>query len=585
MKSKRSKWQTAAQPKREQRLDFLRWFFVAIACLIVVKLFFIQIMDHKNYAALASGQHEIFKKLYPERGQVFVHDKDALVPVITNQQLAFVYADPRYIKDPENAAIILGDLFDFDEEKVNRLKEKLADKEDPYEPIRKDVSKELLEKVKELEMDGLHYTMGSTRLYPEANIGGQLLGFLGSDKDGNQKGRYGIEGYFDEELAGSEGYLKSDRDIAGNIIAVANHALAPAQDGSDLVLTIDRTIQFKVCSMLTASVKKHGADGGSVIIVDPSTGRILAMCGSPDFDPNNFHEVANTNVFNNPTIFGTYEPGSVFKPITMAAAIDAGSVTPQTTFMDTGESMVNGWYKPIRNAQNKKYGLVDMTQILEDSINTGMIFIMRSMGSDVFASYVDRFGFGKKTGIELETESVGDVSSLQKKSELYRATASFGQGISVTPLQIVMAYAAIANGGVLKKPIIVDEIRHKDGTVEKRQPQDVTQAMSPKAARTIGAMLVSVVEHGHGKQAGVKGYYIGGKTGTAQVASENGGYSETNTIGSFAGFGPIEDPKFAMIVRIDHPRDVQWAESTAAPLFGEIAKFLLQYKEVAPTRK
>ena len=200
--------------------------------------------------------------------------------------------------------------------------------------------------------------------------------------------------------------------------------------------------------------------------------------------------------------------------------------------------------------------------------------------------YVKKFGFGKLTDIELETEMPGNISSLANASEIYRATASFGQGITVTPLQIAMAYAAIANGGVLKKPLIVDEVRHGDGTVEKRIPQDVTQVIDEKTARTLGAMLVSVIEHGHGKKAGVPGYYIGGKTGTAQVARTDGlGYSLDNTIGSFAGFGPVEDPRFAMVVRIDHPRDVVWAESTAAPLFGEMAQFLLQYFEVAPVRK
>jgi len=203
---------------------------------------------------------------------------------------------------------------------------------------------------------------------------------------------------------------------------------------------------------------------------------------------------------------------------------------------------------------------------------------------DAFVDYVKRFGFGKSTGIELDTESAGTIASLDIGAEIYAATASFGQGITVTPLQIAMAYGALANGGVLKKPQIVDEVRYADGTIEERPTQDIAQVISPATSRTIGAMMVSVIEHGHGAHAGVPGYYIAGKTGTAQVASSGGGYDQDYTIGSFAGFGPVEDPKFAMIVRIDNPKDVFWAESTAAPLFGEIAEFLLDYFEIPPVR-
>lgn len=580
------KWRQSNNAKRDWRMDGFRYATVGFAFLIVLRLFFLQVIDHNTYSALASGQHELFQKLYPTRGQVFVHDTkdEKLIPVITNRQLTFFYADPRNIKDVSLTVQTLAVFLNWNDEQKTNFTERFSRSSDPYEPIQHGISKEIADKIIATKLPGIFSVLESSRYYPEPFMGGHILGFLGSNQDGSFAGKYGIEGFFNKELAGSPGFLKSNRDIAGRMIAAGNYALQSAKNGSDIVLTIDRTIQFKACTSLQESVKKHSADGGSIVIVDPKTGRILAMCGAPDFDPNQFHSVKDINTFNNPTIFDAYEPGSIFKGLTMSAAIDVGAVTPETTFDDPGFAMVDGWSKPIGNAQGKKYGTVNMTTVLEESINTGMIFSMRKMGSDIFASYVKKFGFGKLTGIELETEGAGDISHLDKKGEVYKATASFGQGITVTPLQVVMAYAAIANGGVLKKPFIVDEIRNADGTVEKRTPQDMTQVVSQKTARTIGAMLVSVVEHGHGKKAGVPGYYIAGKTGTAQVASANGGYSEDNTIGSFAGFGPVEDPKFAMIVRIDHPRDVQWAESTAAPLFGEIAQFLLQYYEVAPVR-
>ena len=584
----KKRWRDMSRSRRDARVEAFRLFILFFAVVIGVKLFVLQIIDHGFYQALASGQHEILRELIPERGNVFIHDykDETLVPLATNQRLAFIYADPRKINQPDDTAQALGEIFGYDEERIATLEKRLDQPNDPYEPIERQVSDEILDQVIALELSGIFYTRELSRLYPEQGVGGHVIGFVGSDESGNKAGRYGIEGYFNQILAGTPGFLRSERDIAGRLIAVAERSLEPAIDGADIVLTIDRTIQFKACSSLLAAVTKHGADSGSIIILDPKTGKIFAMCAVPDFDPNHYSQVESIDQFNNPVIFDSYEPGSVFKPMTMAAAVDVNAVTPATHFTDVGSVMVDGWPKPLGNAEGKVYGDVDMTQVLEDSINTGMIFSMRAMGQQTFVDYVKRFGFGQKTDVELETEATGNISSLDKSSEIYAATATFGQGITVTPLQIAMAYSAIANGGMLKKPQIVDEIRYTDGTVEKRTPQDVAQVIDEKTSRMLGAMLVSVIEHGHGKRAGVPGYYIAGKTGTAQVARTDGiGYSNDYTIGSFAGFGPVEDPKFTMVVRIDNPRDVVWAESTAAPLFGEMAQFLLQYFEVPPVRK
>ncbi len=560
---------------------------VAFAIAISLKLFVLQILDHGTYVALASGQHEIFKELFPSRGDILVHDlKDGtLVPVATVRQVAFVYADPRRIEDAAMTAKKIGELFGYDEEKVKLLEQKFSDRDDPYEPIQRDVPDETVDALVALKLPGMYFTREEGRLYPEKGLGGHVIGFVGSTDDGTMSGKYGIEGYFNEELTGAPGFLRSERDIAGRLIAIGDQSIEPAKDGSDIVLTLDRTIQYYVCNALDAAVARHGADGGSVVVMEPRTGKILAMCGNPDFEPSAYGQVASIDAFNNPTIFGSYEPGSIFKAMTMAAAIDAGAVTPGTLFTDPGFVMVDGWPRPIRNALDKTYGTIDMTTVLEDSVNTGMVFTMRQMGMDAFVQYVKDFGFGAREGIEIETESPGDISSLDRGAEIYAATASFGQGITVTPLQMVTAYAAIANDGVLMKPYIVEDVVRSDGTHDPRTPTEVRRVLQSKTARLLGAMLVSVVENGHGKRAGVPGYYVGGKTGTAQVARTDGlGYQEENTIGSFAGFAPVSDPKFAMIVRIDHPRDVIFAESTAAPLFGEIAKFLLQYFEVPPER-
>ncbi len=588
MKGPQKKWKTTSGKTTDIRLEVFRYFLVALASIITLKLVFVQIIDHDFYTALANGQHELFKTLVPDRGTIYVHDyKDkTLVPIGTNEQRFFIYADPRQITDVDKTVQALTEMFGYDEAKQAIIKEKLNRHDDPYEPIEKEIDDKTLAKLEAYNLDGILSVRKSARVYPEQGVGGHIIGFLGANEDGTMVGKYGLEGYFNEELAGTKGFIHAERDIAGRLISIGDRSVEPAVDGADLVLTIDRTIQFKVCSALREAVEQHDADGGSVVIVEPSTGKIFAMCGAPDFDPNHYGDVESINAFNNPAIFDSYEPGSIFKPLTMAAAIDVGAVSPTTTFEDTGSVMVEGWPKPLGNAEGKSYGVVDMTKVLEDSINTGMVFSMRKTGRENFVDYVKRFGFGTKTGIELETEQQNNITSLEKESEIYSATASFGQGITVTPIQIAMAYAAVANGGVLKRPMIIDEIRRSDGSVEKRTPQDITRVIDEKTARTIGAMLVSVIEHGHGKRAGVPGYYIGGKTGTAQVARKDGiGYDQDNTIGSFAGFGPVEDPRFAMVVRIDNPKGITWAESTAAPLFGKIAEFLVEYFEIQPVRK
>ena len=358
--------------------------------------------------------------------------------------------------------------------------------------------------------------------------------------------------------------------------------MTPEQDGDTLVLTIDKTIQFNVEQVLKDAVTKHGADSGSVIVVNPKTGAIMAMATYPDFNPNAFNKVTDPKVFNNQTTTGNYEPGSTFKAITMAAALDEGKINPTTTYTDTGSVKVDNYI--IKNAEGGARGVQTMTQALSLSLNTGAIFAENQIGNQDFLSYIQKFGFGKKTGIELP-ETGGNLANLIKGNiEVNFDTASFGQGITVTPLQMIQAYTAFANGGKMMKPYIVQSKIDPNGKVTQTQPEVVGQPISAQTASTLSAMLVDVVENGFGKRAAVPGYYIAGKTGTAQVVGKDGKYDATNNIGSFIGYGPVQDPQFLMIVRIDHPRDVQFAESTAGPAFGQLAQFILNYLHVAPTR-
>lgn len=579
---------------------------------LVLRLFVLQVVDNDFYAALAAGQHEIYQSLFPERGKIWMQELNTesksgekkLYPLATNQSLYLVYADPRKIKDAEELAPKLSEIF-YEREKSDgaekltpeeiaaedgaakeKLEEeilaKLKKENDPYEPLYHRVPDSSVEKIKELGADGLGFIEEDARFYPEKNIGSHLLGFVGVADD-KRVGQYGLEGYFEREIGGKPGFLASEKDVAGRWIPVSGRNWERAEDGSDLVLTIDRNIQFFACEKLKQAVEKNSADGGTVVIMDPKTGAIWAMCSYPDFDPNNYADVPDINIFNNPAIFNQYEPGSIFKAITIAAALDLGKITPTTTYVDEGEVKVDD--RTIRNSDLKAHGVQTMTQVLDESLNTGAVFAVSQIGADNFQRYVADFGFGTATGIELDFENNGDIKSLDKKGKIWSATGSFGQGISVTPIQVVSAFGAIANGGKLVKPYIVDEIRKNNGETIKTAPKVLRQVISPRTSTLLGGMLVSVVENGHGKRAGVSGFYVAGKTGTAQIPKkEGGGYEADATIGSFVGFAPVEDPKFVMLTKIDHPRTTIWAESTAAPLFGEIAKFMLNYLKVPPSR-
>lgn len=471
----------------------------------------------------------------------------------------------------------------LDDNAVARLVARLSKKDDPYEPVVRDVPEEQLRLVEALQLSGIYSVIENARSYPEPDFGGQVIGFLSHDDEGNLHGNYGLEGYFNDFLSGTAGSLYAEADVAGSWVGVGDREFTPAVNGGSLYLTIDRTLQIVACGMLADTVKKYDADGGALVILEPKTGRILTMCGAPDFYPEEYGNEEDLSVYANPTIFTPYEPGSIFKPITMAAGIDTSAVTPNSTYTDNGSIDV-GWIRPIKNADDKVFGTVTMVEALEESVNTAMVWVMRQVGTDQLKAYIEKFGFGMLTGIELNTEATGTLASLENSAEVYFATAAFGQGITVTPLQIAAAYGALANEGKYMKPYIVARKEYADGTVEDIAPTFLRQVVTPETAEKIAGMLTAVVEYGHGKRAQVPGYYIAGKTGTAQIA-ENGVYSTTAFNGSFAGFGPVEDPRFAMVVKIENPKSgVIYAESTAAPLFGEIADFLITYYNIPPTR-
>lgn len=564
----------------------------ASALLSVVFLFFaiiflrlcqIQILSHGFYSAMAQDQHELYEKIVSERGNIYIKDNagEGLYPVAINKQMHLVYAVPRQIKDENKRQVSekISQILGLDYQEV--LSE-VSKPDDAYEPIKHKVSDEEVALLEKEEMDGIGIVPESFRYYPGGSLASSVIGFVGYSGS-EKKGQYGIEGYCNADLEGETGFMELEKDAFGKWISFGDKNFQSSKDGDDVVLTIDYTVQYLVEQKLKEAVEKFEAEEGSVIIMNPETGEIVAMAQYPDYDPNDYSKVEDMGVYLNKNIHDVYEPGSVQKTITMAIGIDTGKISPSTTFVDSGKLLIDGW--TIQNSDYMAHGQQTMTEALEKSLNTGSVFVQQQVDKKVFYDYLVNFGLNSKTGIELGGETQGNLANLDVKNDINYATASFGQGISVTPLEILTAISSFANDGKLMKPYIIDSFIDEKGNERKTSPVVVKQIVSPRTANLVAAMMVSVVKNGHSKAASVKGYKFAGKTGTAQIPNKDSkGYDASRTIHTFIGFGPMPDPKFSILVKLNAPK-ARFAESTAVPVAGAIEEELVKYYNLAPTEE
>lgn len=476
------------------------------------------------------------------------------------------------------------------------------------------------------------------RYYPEEILASQVLGFVNS----NGEGVYGIEASYNDILKGEDGIFQAQKDGSGNQITVGDSVIRPAKDGDDIVLTIDRAIQYEVEKILQRWVEWTRANSAQVVVQDPKTGFILAMAQYPTFNPNTFGKAleleeivlspedkgaiqevekngeklyylvlneetdekyqlfpqedkdgntyylkyVNTygaDVYRNKSVQDVYEPGSVFKAIAMSIGVEAKEVTPNTTYNDVGPIEVDTY--TIRNSTDEYFGITDMKTVLAKSLNTGMAFVSRKLGPVLFYDYLTDYGFGEKTNIEFLGEQPGTLKPWETWADSELITHSYGQGISANMVQVVTAISAIANKGVLMEPHIVQEVIKKDGTVDATEPHAVRRVVSEQTASTMTAMMVNVVEEGVAPQSKLSDWYVAGKSGTSQTYK----YGQPlrgagTTVTSFAGFGPIDDPRFTVLVKMDKPKSSEWGAETAAPLFAEVMDFLYRYYNISPDK-
>ncbi|MEI8097020.1 MAG: penicillin-binding protein 2 [Candidatus Moraniibacteriota bacterium] len=566
---------------RYGRIGVLVMAIFVVGIFLIARLWFIQVMSHDKWVAIAENQHNAFQELSADRGEIYIHDGEDRYPLAVNREYQMVYASPKDVTEKDKTTVELSRILGID---AGIIKDKLDIPGDPFEIIKKRLSDDEINGIKLLNLKGIAFLPEKYRYYPAGQLASQVIGFMGSGEKSVASG-YGIESSKDALLSGEGGTVTQEKDASGRWLPLSDRTVVSPRNGDSLLLTIDRVVQYETEKILKESVEKYQADSATAIVMDPKTGSILSMASFPQFDPNTYSEEEDYSVFLNPAVSMSYEPGSVMKPITMAMGIEEGKISPMTEYVDTGSVSESGYV--IHNSENKTYGRSTMTKVLELSINTGVIYVEKLIGNQVFSDYFKNFGFGKVTSVPLPAELAGSTNNLNDvRATLSFFTASFGQGITATPMQMIDAYAVLANGGKLMKPRIIDRILHADGQEEKIQPEVIRQVVSEETSRAVGTMLRSVVVNGHGKQANVPGYVVVGKTGTAQVAkSDAKGYQDGLSIGSFVGYAPLDDPKFVVLVKLNNPKTVEWAESSAAPTFGRIMKFLLEYAKIKPTEE
>lgn len=562
---------------RNWRIGIILFFATIFGAAIISRLFYLQILNHKLYQAQALGQQVGFLEIQGRRGEIFLKNsqetlgslgKGEIKSFAINKEKWILSVVPEKIDNKDSLAESVSKIIGEEKEFVLSKMEN----RDSYTIIKKDLQRDMAEELKNLKTEGLYLENTAGRYYPQAGVASQVIGFLGGDGSG----QYGIEGYYDDVLAGKAGIKEERRGL--DLVDVSEQQLD--LDGSDIYLTIDYNIQFEAESLLREARETLDMDSGQIIVLKPDTGRILAMANFPSFDPNFYSKEKNLDIFQNVSVQKVFEPGSIFKPFTMAIGLNEGKITPNTSYNDTGSVKIGD--ATIRNFDKKKYGEQTMTGVLEKSINTGAVFVSQLIPHKTFLDYLEKFGFNEKTGIDLQGEVSFKNDALKNSPRVEFATASFGQGISMTPIQIASAFAVIANGGKLTKPYLVEKI--VKGEIEDKTTPTVleNEVISQKTASEVANMLISVVEKGFGKGAKIPGYYLAGKTGTAQVPYENKkGYYPDKTIQTFIGFGPALKPQFLILVKLDNPK-VPSSSLSAVPLFKKLAQYIINYWQIPP---
>lgn len=561
---------------------FIILVFLAFS-LLVIRLFYWQIYKGGELSIQARGQQQSAAVLSASRGDILASDGTWLA---ASTGVWLVYADPSKIKgEIQSIADKLSYLFveDPNDKKsllaeVGRIKELLAKESLVWVPLKQKVDNEIKEEIELLNLKGIGFELQESRFYPEASVSAHLLGFLGKNKEGEDQGYSGLEGYYDLILSGKPGYIMREKDASGLPIAAGMSKEIAAVVGVDLLTFIDKGVELNLDRKLLEGIEKYGASGGTAIVMDPKSGGIIAMSSFPSYDPKKYYEYGD-QYFVNPAISLSFEPGSIFKVLVMASALDAGVIKPDTKCeICNGPVRIDSY--TIETWNNEYRANSKMTDIIVNSDNVGMVFVGQKLGIEKMYDYLTKFGIGRKTGIDLQGEMSPQLRKKEDWGLIDLATSSFGQGVAVTPIQMVRAVGAIANKGIMLTPQVVDKIVGEDWE-DNIKSSSGERIISEKASREITSMMAEAAQNGESKWTNIGGFRVAGKTGTAQIPIA-GHYDDERTIASFIGFAPFEDPKFLMLVTLHEPKYSPWASETAAPLWYAIAKDLFVHYGIQP---
>lgn len=544
---------------QQKRIWFVAGGLIFATIIVIGRLVAFQVVQGQVWASKASDEVRVIAR--PNRGTIYDRNEAVLAANTADYQIS---VSPNLVTEPEELATALTSILQKPRTEILAALES----DEPFVMLAGRVSPDTAELVRRIPYRGLQIDPLPRRFYPQGELMCHTLGYV--DYDGNGGG--GLEGYYQRELAGEAA------SATINISPLTSQESVIAREGSDLVLTIDRSVQYLVEQHLQRALREYGAPSGTIIVMNPRTGAILALASEPCYDPFTFYD-ADEKLLQNPAVSQQYEPGSVMKLITMAAALDSGTVTPQTTYYDSGVLEVGG--HQTFNWDRSAPGTTDMTTLLARSLNVGAATIATWMGADSFYSYYQKFGFGRPTGIDVMSEAVGlmPLPGDSLWTESFLATNAYGQSLAVTPLQMITAVAPLANDGQLMQPYIVQEIRSANGTYI-HQPTVASRPISAETAHEVTAMAVTAVAR-EVTNAYVDGYTIAGKTGTAQIP-ENGIYLDDVTIASFIGWLPADDPELIVLVKLDRPRTSPWGSETAAPVFAGLVKELVVLLDIPP---
>ncbi|PCI20017.1 hypothetical protein COB64_02915 [Candidatus Wolfebacteria bacterium] len=563
------------------RIRFFSVFIFLFAGVLITKLFFVQVVHSASYAERADGQYATPSSDIFDRGSIFFKTKDGnLVSAATIKAGFKVAIHPNKISDPQALYEELNKIIELDEETFLKRASK---KNDPYEEVATKISKIDADTIDEQNLTGVSIFKQKWRFYPGESLASNSLGFVAFNDD-DLSGRYGLERFYNDVLgrASEELYVNFFAEIFTNLNSVIFND--DERDG-DIITTIEPSVQSFLETTLFDLKDKWGSESAGGIIINPTTGAIYAMANVPNFDLNNFSDVSSSKIFTNPLVENVFEYGSIIKPLVMAAGLDAGVITSETEYFDKGFVVVED--STINNFDKKGRGLVTMQDVLNQSLNTGSVFVMNKLGRTDFKKYLLSYGIGEKTGIDLPSETSGLVSNLNSKRDIEYATASFGQGIALTPVEAVRAFSVLANGGKLITPHLVEKIDYRGGgTKELTYDTEPVQVIKPETSEEISRMLATVADISlPNKDTHLSRYNVAVKTGTAQIANLNeGGYYDDRHLHSLFGYFPAYNPEFLVLLYNVYPKNVRYSVQTLGDPFLETTRFLLNYYNVAPDR-